>query len=64
MRKFQRASSHEQEEQDGPLDSDLDQGAGEEANCPAGGAQVDGGVLVGRVRVRQYQDFNFKHLCI
>ena len=46
------------------LDSDLDQGAGEEANSPAGGAQVDGGVVVGRVQVHQYQDFNFKHLCI
>ena len=36
-------------DQDGgtPLDSDLDQGAGEEANSPAGGARGDGGVVVG-----------------
>ena len=35
-------------DQDGgtPLDSDLDQGAGEEANSPAGGARGDGGVVV------------------
>ena len=40
-------------DQDGgtPLDSDLDQGAGEEANSPAGGARgvggdVEGGVLI------------------
>ena len=40
-------------DQDGgtPLDSDLDQGAGEEANSPAGGARgvggdVDGGVSI------------------
>ena len=34
-------------DQDGgtPLDSDLDQGAGEEANSPAGGAREDGGVV-------------------
>ena len=33
-------------DQDGgtPLDSDLDKGAGEEANSPAGGARGDGGV--------------------
>ena len=53
-------------DQDGgtPLDSDLDQGAGEEANSPAGGARGDGGVVVGGVRFYQHQDFDFKHLCI
>ena len=53
-------------DQDGgtPLDSDLDQGAGEEANSPAGGARGDGGVVVGGVRFHQHQDFDFKYLCI
>ena len=38
-------------DQDGgtPLESDLDQGAGEEASSPAGGARGDGGVVVGGV---------------
>ena len=53
-------------DQDGgtPLDSDLDQGAGEEANSPAGGARGDGGVVVGGVQFIQHQDFDFKHFCI
>ena len=53
-------------DQDGgtPLDSDLDQGAGEEANSPAGGARGDGGVVVGGVQFHQQQDFDYKHLCI
>ena len=36
-------------DQDGgtPLDGDRDQGAGEEANSPAGGARGDGGDVVG-----------------
>ena len=46
------------------LDSDLDQGAGEEANSPAGGARGDGGVVVGGVQFIQHQDFDFKHFCI
>ena len=47
-----------------PLDSDLDQGAGEEASSPAGGARGDGGVVVGGISFHQHQDFHFKHLCI
>ena len=45
-------------DQDGgtPLDSDLDQGAGEEANSPAGGARGVGGVVGGGVRFYQHQD--------
>ena len=39
-----------------PLDSDLGQGAGEEANSPAGGARGVGGVVVGGVQIHQHQD--------
>ena len=53
-------------DQDGgtPLDSDLDEGAGEEANSPAGGARGDGGVVVGGVQFCNIKILNFKHLCI
>ena len=34
-----------------PLDSDLDQGAGEEANSPAGGARGVGGDVEGGVSI-------------
>ena len=48
--------------QDGgtPLDSDLDQGAGEEANSPAGGARGVGGVVVGGVSIftRKFEEGN------
>ena len=44
-----------------PLDSDLGQGAGEEANSPAGGARGVGGVVVGGVQFHQQQDCDFKH---
>ena len=49
-------------DQDGgtPLDSDLDQGAGEEANSSAGGARGDGGVVVGGSNFHQHQDFEFQ----
>ena len=40
--------------------SDLDQGAGEEANSPAGGARGDGGVVVGGSNFHQHQDFEFQ----
>ena len=52
--------------QDGgtPLDSDLDQEAGEEAHSPAGGARGVGGVVVGGVKLNQHQDYDFKHVCI
>ena len=39
-----------------PLDSDLGQGAGEEAKSPAGGARGVGGVVVGGVHFHQHQD--------
>ena len=39
-----------------PLDSDLVQGAGEEANSPAGGARGVGGVVGGGDRFCQHQD--------
>ena len=49
-------------DQDGgtPLDSDLDQGAGEEANSPAGGARGVGGVVVGGVSIftRKFEEGN------
>ena len=53
-------------DQDGgtPLDSDLDQGAGEEANSPAGGARGDGGDVVGGVHFHQHQDCDCKHFDI
>ena len=53
-------------DQDGgtPLDSDLDQGAGEEANSPAGGARGDGGDVVGGVHFHQQQDCDCKHFDI
>ena len=53
-------------DQDGgtPLDSDLDQGAGEEANSPAGGARGDGGVVVGGVNFHRHQDCDCKHFDI
>ena len=53
-------------DQDGgtPLDSDLDQGAGEEANSPAGGARGVGGVVVGGVNFHQHQDWDLKHFDI
>ena len=44
-----------------PLDSDLGQGAGEEANSPAGGARGVGGVVVGGVQFHQHQDCDFEH---
>ena len=47
-------------DQDGgtPLDSDLDQGAGEEANSPAGGARGVGGDVEGGVSIfsRKFDD--------
>ena len=39
-----------------PLNSDLDEGAGEEANSPEGGARGVGGVVVGGVQFHQHQD--------
>ena len=39
-----------------PLNSDLVQGAGEEANSPAGGARGVGGVVGGGDRFCQHQD--------
>ena len=53
-------------DQDGgtPLDSDLDQGAGEEANSPAGGARGHGGDVVGGVHFHQQQDCDCKHFDI
>ena len=49
-------------DQDGgtPLDSDLDQGAGEEANSPAGGARGVGGVVVGGVHFSSTSRLGFE----
>ena len=55
---------HEGEDGGTPLDSDLDQGAGEEANSPAGGARGDGGDVVGGVHFHQHQDCDCKHFDI
>ena len=44
-----------------PLDSDLGQGAGGEANSPADGARGVGEVVVGGVQFHQQQDCDFKH---
>ena len=44
-----------------PLDSDLGQGAGEEANSPAGGARGVGGVVVGGGLFHQHQDCDLEH---
>ena len=42
------------------LDSDLDQGAGEEANSPAGGARGVGGVVVGGVHFSSTSRLGFE----
>ena len=47
-----------------PLDSDLDRGAGKEANSLAGGARGDGGVEEEGTNFHQHQDFDFEHLSI
>ena len=47
-----------------PLDSDLDWGAGKEANSLAGGARGDGGVEEEGTNFHQHQDFDFEHLSI
>ena len=47
-----------------PLNSDLDEGAGEEANSPAGGARGVGGVVVGGGLFHQHQDCDFEHFDI